>query len=62
MGAGFCSLHQEIHYIEVRFIEVWGIYYSVLKVEEKLTIFLPSKLSIDFKRVLHPYDKAICKY
>ena len=26
MGTGFCSLYHEIHYIEVRYIEIW-VYY-----------------------------------
>ena len=26
-GAGICSLYQEIHYIEIRYIEVW-VYYE----------------------------------
>ena len=29
MGAGFCSLHREIHYIEVCYIKVW-VYYIIL--------------------------------
>ena len=28
MGAGFCSLYREIHYIEVRYIKVWVYNYS----------------------------------
>ena len=28
-GAGICSLYHEIHYIEIRYIEVW-VYYVLL--------------------------------
>ena len=40
MGAGFCSLYHEIHYIEVHYIKVWAyienlqggpLHYHVLK-------------------------------
>ena len=29
MGAGFCSLYHEIHYIEVRYIKVWVYFFSI---------------------------------
>ena len=28
MGAGFCSLYPKIHYIEVRYIEIWMYFVS----------------------------------
>ena len=31
MGAGFCSLYREIHYIEVRYIKVWVYFNCILK-------------------------------
>ena len=30
IGVGFSSLYHEIHYIEVRYIEVWVYYHSTL--------------------------------
>ena len=34
MGAGFCSLYGKIHYIEVRYIEVWvDIYWLFSKIK-----------------------------
>ena len=41
MGAGFCSLYCEIHYIEVRYIEVW-----VYLQNKKKVLDLPFKMAL----------------
>ena len=42
MGAGFCSLYCKIHYIKVRYIEVWG-YYNTWTCLSKASLLLMPK-------------------
>ena len=47
MGAGFCSLYHEIHYIEVRYIKVW-VYFEKTETYwgHGLTVQLSSMLKL----------------
>ena len=46
MGAGFCSLYQEIHYFEVCYIEV-GVYVLIFNIIIPKTLIIPKAVMVE---------------
>ena len=73
IGAGFCSLYQEIHYFEVRYIKVWVYYlklnkyyfYKMINIfcvfKRKIYICYENKFKPKWIRILTFLDHPIIK-